>query len=94
MNTPRAIQVLWKLVKDEKAKGKIGTIKEMDKVLGLDLLRKEEIKITDEIKKLIKEREKARKEKNFKKADKIREKVYKKGFIIEDTEKGPSIIKK
>jgi cysteinyl-tRNA synthetase len=36
----------------------------------------------------IKEREKARREKNYALADKIREELFKKGIILEDTKEG------
>jgi cysteinyl-tRNA synthetase len=36
LNIPRALQVLWKLVRDEKAEGKLLTIREMDKVFGFE----------------------------------------------------------
>ena len=87
LNMPKALQVLWKLVRDEKAVGKIQTIKKIDEVLGLDLLKKEKIKIPAEIKKLVEEREKFRKEKNWKKADKIRNKIKEKGWVVEDVNK-------
>jgi cysteinyl-tRNA synthetase len=93
LNTPKALQVLWKLVRDEKANGKIGTIKEIDKVFTLNLLKKEKVKIPEEIKKLANERKKARKEKNWKLADDIRNKIKEKGYEIEDSGSGP-IIKK
>jgi len=92
LNTPRALQVLWKLVRDENAQGKLETIKKMDEVLGLNLLKKEKIKIPEEIKKLIGEREKARKNKDWKKADELRTKINKLGYVIEDKGDG-SIIK-
>jgi len=65
LNMPRALQVLWKLVRDKKAQGKIKTIKKMDEVFGLDLLKVEKIKIPEEVKKLVKEREDSRKKKDF-----------------------------
>jgi len=40
------------------------------------------------LKKLIDEREKARKEKNYEKADKIRQQLKEKGIILEDTKEG------
>jgi cysteinyl-tRNA synthetase len=86
LNTPKALQVLWKLVRDEAAEGKLKTIAEMDKVLGLNLLKKDEIKIPSEVLKLVKEREDARKEKNWKKADRLREDIRKKGWQVEDKE--------
>ena len=45
-------------------------------------------KVNKEIKELIQKREKARKNKDFKLADKIRSDLNKKGIILEDTEKG------
>jgi len=94
MNIPEALQVLWKLVRDEKAIGKINTIKEMDKVFGLNLLKTKKVKIPEQIKKLVKQRETARKNKNWKKADDLREKINKEGYIIEDGKKGVIVKKK
>ncbi len=56
----------------------------MDEVFGLDLLKKEKIEIPEKIKKLAEERKKARKEKDWKKADKLREEIKKMGWKIED----------
>ena len=64
---------------------------EFDQVLGVLDVKKE--KVPAEIKKLVKERDEARKEKNFEEADKIREEIKNKGFILEDTDKG-TIVKK
>jgi cysteinyl-tRNA synthetase len=88
LDMPSALSSLWQLIRDKKAQGKIKTIKEMDKVFGLDLLKKEISKISDNVKNLIKEREVARKEKDFKKADKIRDKLREQGIILEDTKEG------
>jgi len=94
LDMPGALQVLWNLLRDEKATGKLRTIEDMDKVLGLDLTKKEKAFIPQNIKSLIKEREKYRKEKNFREADKIREKINKLGFVLEDTEKGVLVKKR
>ena len=59
----------------------------IDKVLGLRL--EEFLKVDEEVLKLIKEREEARKKKDFKKADQIRDYIRKKyGLILEDTKFG------
>ncbi len=58
----------------------------IDKVLGV--LEEKEEKLSPELKKLIDEREKARKEKNYEKADKIRQQLKEKGVILEDTKEG------
>jgi len=88
LNTPKALQVLWNLVRDKKAKGKYQTIKKMDEVFGFDLLKKEKIEIPKKVKELVREREKIRKEKNWEEADKIREKIKKLGYSLDDTKDG------
>ncbi|MBS3079579.1 cysteine--tRNA ligase [Candidatus Pacearchaeota archaeon] len=93
LDMPKALSVLWKLVRDEKAEGKIKTIKKMDEVFGLDLLKKEEIKIPHEVQKLVEEREKARKTKDFKKSDELRDKINKLGFNVADSKEGVKISK-
>ena len=93
LNIPNALQVLWKLVRDKNAEGKYKTIKEMDKVFGLDLFKQEKIKIPNEIQKLVEEREKARENKDWKKSDELRDKINKLGYSLEDRKEG-AIIKK
>ncbi len=93
INLPNGLAVLWKLVRDEKAQGKLKTIKKIDEVFCFGLLKKEKGKIPREIANLIKQREKFRKAGNFKEADKIRKKINNLGFVIEDTEKG-AVVKK
>ncbi len=61
---------------------------EIDSVFGL---LEKEFEIPEEVQKLIEEREEARKAKDFKKADEIREKIRKLGFIVEDTPEGPKV---
>jgi len=50
-------------------------------------------KIPGFIKKMVREREEARKQKNWKLADEIRKKVKQMGYWIEDTKEGPKIKK-
>lgn len=88
LNTPNALQVLWKLVRDDSVDGKYKTIEKIDEVFGLKLLEKEKIKIPSEVKKLIDDREKARSEKNWKKADELRDKIKKKGYEVLDGKDG------
>ena len=93
LDTVTALQVLWSLVRDSKASGKINTIKKMDKVFGLDLLKVEKVEIPAEVLKMVKERELARKKKDWKLADKLRDDIKKKGFKIDDTGKGAKLSK-
>lgn len=91
LNTPQALQVLWKLVRDENAVGKYKTIKKIDEVFGLKLLEKKDFVIPDDIREIIKERGVARAKKDWKKADALREVVKKMGYIIDDTVEGMKV---
>jgi len=68
------------------AKEIIDFMNEIDKVLGILDSKAEDI--SPELQKLIEERETARKEKDFAKADKIREDLKNKEIILEDTKDG------
>ena len=68
------------------AKDIIKSMAEFDKILGV--LEEKEENLSAELKNLIDEREKARKEKDFKKADEIREELKNKGIVLEDTKGG------
>jgi len=93
LNTSEALAVLWGLLRDEKAEGKFQTVKKFDEVLGLDLLKKETIDVPEEIKILLNEREKSRKKKDWAMADRIRQKVLKLGFVINDKPEGYEVRK-
>jgi len=69
----------------EDSKKIIDLMNDFDRILGV---LEEQEEISAELKKLIDEREKARKEKNFAKADEIRENLKNKGIILEDTKDG------
>lgn len=88
LNTPKALAVLWELVRDDKAEGKYQTIKKMDEVFGLKLFEKEILEIPSEIKSLANERLKAKKSKNFKKSDELRDKLKSLGWNIKDAKDG------
>jgi cysteinyl-tRNA synthetase len=92
LNTPEALAVLWKVARDKEAKGKVETIKEIDKVFGLNL-EEESIEVPAEVKKLVKEREEMRKKKNWEEADNIRRRIEKIGYSIADSEEGTKIKK-
>jgi cysteinyl-tRNA synthetase len=93
LDMPKALAILWKLVRDEKANGKIKTIEKMDEVFGLDLLKKEECEVPLEIQKLASERETARKNKDFKKSDELRDRINKLGYNIADSKDGVKVKK-
>ena len=84
LDMPESLKVLWKLVRDEKAEGKVQTIKKMDEVFGFDLFKKEKVEIPTEVKKLADERWNAKKSKDFKKSDELRQKIASLGFVVND----------
>ena len=59
---------------------------EFDSVLGI--MEHEKGDISEDIQSLVDEREEARKNKDYSKADKIREQLKKKGIVLEDTPSG------
>ncbi len=95
LNTPRAISYLWEILRDNRLNDseKYKLTIEFDKVFRLDLDKEEEIIIPKNIKEIIKKREKARKENDWKEADKLRKKINKLGYKIDDTKEG-AVVKK
>jgi len=97
LNIPKALSVLWGVLRDKNlgSKEKLNLAYDFDKIFGLGLkeLKGTKEKLSSEMKKLLKEREEARKKKNWAKADKIRNKMKKKGYLIEDSDSGPVVRK-
>lgn len=95
LNMPKALAVLWEVVKSPELKKqeKYNLIVEFDKVFGLNLTKIKKTVIPSEIKELIEKREKYREEKKWEEADKIREKIKKMGYLLEDTRSGPKVKK-
>lgn len=96
--TPEALAALYELIKDiniyqddinltQSDKDEIlKFLHEIDTVFAFIFTEKQEI--SEEIEELIENREKARKEKDYQKADEIRDLLKEKGVIVEDTDKG------
>jgi cysteinyl-tRNA synthetase len=76
------------LVNRVEAKKILGLMLQFDKVLGVIGEVKKEEKLSREAEGLIRKREEARKAKDWKTADEIREQLKTMGIIIEDTEQG------
>lgn len=93
LNTSKALSLVWDILKESEisTSKKLEFVKFADGILALDLLKKETstpVEISDEIKKLIEEREQARKDKDFKKSDDLRDQLKAKGIVIKDTANG------
>jgi cysteinyl-tRNA synthetase len=91
LNMPRALAVLWRLLRDKKAEGKTATITKMDEILGLDLRKIRKTEVPPEIKKLIRQRDRLRLGKKWTEADKIRQELEKKGWMVKDTKVGTEL---
>jgi len=100
LNTPQALAVLWQLNKKYYDSTNINLqavyklALEFDKIFGLGLDKIKLIPLPLNIKKLLSLREKARQNKQWEPADRIRQKIEKDGFKVEDTILGPKVVKK
>ncbi|AUM97285.1 TPA: cysteine--tRNA ligase [Clostridium botulinum] len=97
-NTADAISVIFDLIRDvntnitiesskELVKYTLDLIRELGNPLGI-LQESTKASLEEEIEKLIEERQKARKEKNWALADKIRDNLKERGIVLEDTPQG------
>jgi cysteinyl-tRNA synthetase len=95
LDTPRALTVLWEVMKDENMSpaDKKATVLDFDKVLGLGFEKLKEEKVPEEILKLVSEREQARKNKDFEKSDELRGKINALGYEVKDTGDGQQVSK-
>lgn len=87
MNTPKALAVLWEVLKSNiPSTDKYDLAMNFDEVFGLELDKKPvEKEMSDEVRNLMEKREQLRKEKKFEEADKIRKQIEEAGFSIKDT---------
>ena len=94
LNTSMCLTILYELLKDNDVNGKtkIKIIEDIDKVLSLNLLENNDNEIDSEledyIKEMIDKRNEYKKNKEYDKADSIREELSNKGIIIKDTREG------
>lgn len=99
LNLPKALAVAWSLVKSKRedpAKKK-RTLLKFDTVLGLGLDQPSSTQSAGEIpveaQQLAAEREKARQERNWQRADELRAALQKLGYAVEDSATGPRLKK-
>ncbi|MDP3724617.1 MAG: cysteine--tRNA ligase [bacterium] len=87
LGTPRGLALLWDLVHDREypTSARHASILKMDKVLGLRLDSRDEITLSSEEKKLLDDRQQARRVGDFEVSDEIRATLENKGLVIEDT---------
>jgi len=97
LNMPEAVQVFHKVLEDFNfsPKNKLKLLEKFDQVLGLNVRDMKEtiLVLPKEVEFLIEERGKLRKEKQWEKADILRERIKERGYLIEDTPQGSRITK-
>jgi cysteinyl-tRNA synthetase len=98
ISTPQVIATIWEMIGDKNINDadKAATILQIDKILGLNLENAEikEIKISDELQKLLDERKIAKQNKNWQEADKIRKDIENLGYLIKDSGQDQELIEK
>jgi len=105
LNSPEALAALFSLVTDinklideqkfskEDAGEVLALVEDFDEVLGLDLTKIKEEAIPTNVLTLVNAREKAREDKDWQKADELRDEISKLGYSLEDTAEGQKIKK-
>ncbi|HEX7018087.1 MAG TPA: cysteine--tRNA ligase [Patescibacteria group bacterium] len=101
LHTSEALAVMWQVLKDETLSNqeKLRLLYQFDQVLGLGLEKLEadeagsiETKtLPAAVQKLIADRQRARDDKNWQRADELRDELYSLGYKVEDTESGQKV---
>ena len=94
LSTPQALTALQRMLSDKSvsANSKVSMISHFDKALGLALLApKKTLALPSKVTALLKSREEARAQKDWKKSDLIRANIEKLGYQLEDTRQGVKV---
>ena len=96
LNMPLAMGVVWEVVRSDRKSPKLAKLLlKFDSVMGLKIDEEDKkevnVEIPEEILKLIKERKKARENKNWEESDRLRDIIKEKGYNVKDTKEGMEI---
>ena len=94
LNFPRALAVVWDLVKADAMPGdKKATLLALEPLLGLNIKawQPKKTEVPAEILAMVEARQQARAAKNFEESDRLRGEVEALGYQIEDTREGPTV---
>jgi cysteinyl-tRNA synthetase len=99
LNMPKALAVLWNTLKSDKVNDseKYSLALYYDQVLGLrfnEIEKDTKEQLSDDLEALLVERTNAKKNRDFGRADEIRDELDKLGYVVTDTAKGPILSKK
>jgi cysteinyl-tRNA synthetase len=100
-NTPEALAALFELVAEgnrrlesgDRLPGGSAALAEMLEVLGLERLLEPEAPVDQDAARLAEERERARGEGDFERADSLRRKLAERGYEVRDTSEGPVLVR-
>ena len=96
LNMPRALAVVQELLKSRaNSSDKLATVVDFDRALGLNLhqVGKSE-ELPPALQKLMQDRQKARKAKDWGVSDRLRDEIQSMGYVVHDTKTGMKIFKK
>ena len=96
---PAAMGIIWEVIRNEKKSPELAKVLlKFDTVLGIQIDKEAEVasqeQIPEEIMGLVKEREEARKNKEWNKSDELRDLINSKGYDIKDTKQGTELKRK
>jgi len=95
LNIPLAVQIFNRALDDFDfdVKKKLKLLERFDEVLGLGIadMKEEKLQVSAEVRDLVREREEARKKKDWKRSDVLRGLIKERGFLIEDKAEGPKL---
>ena len=100
LNTADALSAIFELVKDANVEIQAGSAKEaasralesLNAICGvLGILSREKDDLTDEVRSMVAERAEARKNKDWKRSDELRDAIRAAGYILEDTKQGQKV---
>ncbi len=96
LNTPKALAVMWDVLADVKLNDhdKHILLLKFDKIFGFNLGQLKRVKVPREILELAKQRLIARRNKDWKIADDLREKIFKQGYVVGDSQEGFELTKR
>jgi cysteinyl-tRNA synthetase len=99
LKAPEALAVMWEVAGDESltARQKYHLLLSFDEVLGLGLARvqpEKTVEVPENVQKLLDERQEARQQKEWQKADTLREKIEQQGYLVMDEADGQRVKKK
>ena len=90
LNVPVALSVLWSAVKDTELppSARLALVEEFDRVFGLNLMNAQPPTLPEGAMAMIRERERARVESDWARADELRSKLVERGVMVKDTANG------